>query len=326
MRVFKRLITAAAVLAVLSAPVLVYVNAQALSDWWRLRNYSPPAGVASLAAQDTMTASARHIFYVNHPDLESNANQFRTDCNESEKTIILGCYRSNQDGIFVYNVQDPRLAGIQQVTAAHEMLHAAYDRLSSHDKDYVDGLLQDYYNTGLHDQRIIDTVNSYRQTEPNDIVNEMHSIFGTEVASLPAPLEAYYARYFTNRQTVIGYAAGYQTEFTSREDRIKADDARLAQLKSDINSEEQSLQAQLDRINSDRAGLDSLRGSGSIAAYNSSVESFNSEVETYNLGVNRLKNDISTYNQLVAARNAIAVDLNSLSQAIDTRLVPQSAQ
>ena len=326
MRVFKRLITAAAVLAVLSAPVLVYVNAQALSDWWRLRNYSPPAGVASLAAQDTMTASARHIFYVNHPDLESNANQFRTDCNESEKTIILGCYRSNQDGIFVYNVQDPRLAGIQQVTAAHEMLHAAYDRLSSHDKDYVDGLLQDYYNTGLHDQRIIDTVNSYRQTEPNDIVNEMHSIFGTEVTSLPAPLEAYYARYFTNRQTVIGYAAGYQTEFTSREDRIKADDARLAQLKSDINSEEQSLQAQLDRINSDRAGLDSLRGSGSIAAYNSSVESFNSEVETYNSGVNRLKNDISTYNQLVAARNAIAVDLNSLSQAIDTRLVPQSAQ
>lgn len=313
-------------LALLSFPVLIYFNAQALSDWWQLRGYTPPSAVVTLASQDTMIPSAKHTFYVNHPDIESNASQFRTDCNESEKTIILGCYRSNQDGIFLYNVQDSRLFGIQQVTAAHEMLHAAYDRLSGHDKNYVDGLLWDYYNNGLHDQRIIDTINSYRQTEPNDIVNEMHSIFGTEVASLPAPLEAYYTRYFTNRQAVASYAAGYQAEFTSRENQIKADDARLAQLKSDISSEEQSLQTQLDQINSDRARLDSLRGSSNITEYNSNVGSFNSEVSAYNAGVDRLRSDINTYNQLVTARNAIAVDLNSLSQAIDTRLVPQSAQ
>ena len=35
---------------------------------------------------------------------------------ESEKTIILGCYHSDQEGIFVYNVTDPRLSGVEQVT------------------------------------------------------------------------------------------------------------------------------------------------------------------------------------------------------------------
>ena len=72
---------------------------------------------------------------------------------------MLGCYHSNQDGIFLYNVQDARLAGVQQVTAAHEMLHAAYDRLSTKDKNYVDGLLMDYLQERPQDQRIIDTMN-----------------------------------------------------------------------------------------------------------------------------------------------------------------------
>jgi hypothetical protein len=326
MRGFRRLLLYSFTLALLAAPFLVFFKAQALVDWWQLRDYTPPAAVASLTTQDSMNQYARHVFYVNHPALESNANQFRADCTESEKTIVLGCYHSNQDGIFVYNVQDPRLAGVAQVTAAHEMLHAAYDRLSSKDRSYVDGLLQAYYDNDLKDQRIIDTINLYRQSEPNDVVNEMHSVFGTEIANLPAPLETYYKRYFDNRQAVTAYAANYQAEFTSRSDQIKADDAQLAQLKASISSQEQSLQAQSTKINSDRAKLDSLRSSGQINQYNAGVAVFNSEVNVYNDGVENLRGDIDAYNQLVAARNSIASELSSLDKAIDTRLTPQTAQ
>jgi uncharacterized protein YukE len=326
MRLFKRLLAGILMLALLAVPVLIYFNAQALTDWWRLRAYSPPATVSNLATQDTMTAYARHVFYVNRPDIESDVNQFRTDCNENEKTIVLGCYHSNQEGIFVYNVIDTRLSGIEQVTAAHEMLHAAYDRLSTHERDYVDGLLQDYYQHDLKDQRIIDTMNAYRQTEPNDLVNEMHSVFGTEIADLPPSLVTYYAKYFTNRQTVTDFAASYQGEFTSRDSQIKADDARLAQLKSQINNEEQALNSQLSQINSDRVRLNNLRSSGQIDEYNSGVAGFNAEVNSYNNGVDKLRNDINTYNQLVSVRNSIASELASLDQSIDTRLVPQSTQ
>ena len=312
-------------LLLLSVPFLVYFKAQALVDWWQLRDYTPPAAVAQLAKQDTMTSYATHVFYVNHPDLETDANQFRTDCNESEKTIILGCYHGNQDGIFVYSVSDPRLSGVQQVTAAHEMLHAAYDRLSSKDRDYVDGLLENYYKT-VTDQRVIDTINSYRQSEPNDVTNEMHSIFGTEIGSLPQPLENYYKKYFTNRGTVAEYAANYDSEFTSREDQVKADDARLAQMKSDIDSQERALNAQLSKINSDRSNLNAERGSGNVSRYNSDVSSFNSEVNAYNSGVDQLRSDINAYNNLVYARNSIAQELADLAQAIDTRLTAQPSQ
>lgn len=313
-------------LALLSFPFLVYFNAQALSDWWQLRGYTPPAAVTALASQDTMTAYATHVFDVNHPDLEASAAQFRTDCNETEQTIVLGCYRSNQDGIFVYDVHDSRLAGVRQVTAAHEMLHAAYDRLNSKDKKYVDGLLMDYFNNSLKDQRIIDTINEYKKTEPNDLVNEMHSIFGTEVPNLPAPMENYYKKYFSNRQAVVNFASNYEAEFTSREDQIKADDAQLAILRGRIQDEESSLQAQSSKIDADRSRLDSERAAGDISAYNAGVAPFNGEVDTYNAGVQRLRRDISSYNQLVEARNAIAQELTSLDQSIDTRLAPQTAQ
>lgn len=312
-------------LVLLAAPFLVWWKAQALADWWQLRGYTPPATVASLANQDTMSTYATHVFYVNHPNIEASPNQFQQDCGEAEKTIVLGCYHSDQNGIFVYDVQDARLAGIEQVTAAHEMLHAAYDRLSSQDRNYIDGLLQDFYNQ-LSDQRVIDTINLYKQTEPNDVVNEMHSVFGTEVSNLPAPLENYYKRYFNNRQAVTNFANNYETEFTSREDQVRALKSQLDQLKSSIQSQEADLDNQLKQINSDRARLDSQRSSDQIAQYNAGVSSFNQEVNAYNASVERLRATIRQYNQIVGQYNSIAKELASLAKSIDSRVQTQATQ
>src|SRR5262249_17898052 len=123
----------------------------------------------------------------NHPEIDTK-NNFSSNCpnNGGEKTVILGCYHPDQNGIFVLGVSDPRLDGVMQVTAAHEMLHAEYDRLNSKDRSYVNGLLMDYYEHDLHDQRIQDVIAAYKLSEPNDVVNEMHAVFGTEIAKLPA--------------------------------------------------------------------------------------------------------------------------------------------
>lgn len=297
-----------------------------MTDWWQLRGYTPPSTVSSLAAQDTMTDYAKHVFYVNHPDIESNPSQFQQDCSQSEKTIILGCYHSNQEGIFIYDITDSRLAGVEQVTAAHEMLHAAYDRLSSKDRTYIDGMLQDFYKNQLTDQRVIDTINTYRQTEPNDVVNEMHSVFGTEVPNLPAPLENYYKRYFDDRQTITNFASNYENEFTTREEQVKAYKAQLDQLKSSIQSQENDLDTQLRQINSDRSKLDSERSSGETAQYNSDVPAFNREVTAYNNSVETLRSTIRQYNQIVEQYNAVAKELASLAQSIDSRVQQQATQ
>lgn len=326
MHSIKKLFLLILTLAIIALPLIGWWKAQAIIDWWKLRGYTPPAAVASLAAEDTMTAQAIHDFYVNHPQLVGGVSNFRQDCPEAEQAIVLGCYHPVQAGIYIYNVTDPRLDGVQEVTAAHEMLHAAYDRLSTKDKNYVDGLLENYYKNDLTDTRIKDEINGYKKTEPNDVVNEMHSVFGTEAANLPAPLENYYKRYFSNRSAVVSFAQNYQGEFTKRLAEIDTDDERLSDMKAQIDAEEQNLQTQLNQINSDRARLDQEKASGQTDQYNSQISAFNSEVDAYNAGVRELQTDISDYNNLVNERNSIAAELRSLDNSIDTRLTTQIAQ
>lgn len=323
---FRRFIGLLLAVAILAVPLLAVWKAEALTDWWKLRDYSAPAEVAYLAQVDTMTSEARHYFYLNHPQIVGSADQFRQDCPQSEQTIVLGCYHGGENGIAVYAVNDARLNGVQEVTAAHEMLHAAYERLDLDKKNKIDTMLNDYYQNDLHDQRIINTMNAYKQSEPNDVVNEMNSIFGTEIASLPAPLEDYYRDYFTDRSAVVSFAQNYEGEFTSRLNQINAYDDRLTALKKQISQEEADLSAQSMQIHSDREELDGLRSSGRGSEYNSRVPAFNAEVNSYNQSLAKLRSDIATYNNLVDLRNAIANELRSLDSALDTRLQTQTAQ
>ena len=302
------------------------LNAQNIQDWWKLRGYQPPSAVAQLADQDTMNAYTRHLFYLNKPQLLDTVTSFRKYCPENKDTIVLGCYHPGQNGIFVYNVQDPSLAGVQQVTAAHEVLHAVYARLSARDRNDLDSQLQNFYQHGLTNQRVIAEVKLYQQTEPTDVMDEMSCTFGTEVASLPAPLEAYYKRFFTNRAAIVGYEQQYEGEFTSRQSAISNDDQQLAAMKQQIDSQEASLTALLNQINADQSRLDGLLSSGQTTAYNAAADSYNSEIDRYNEGVNSLQTAIDGYNRLVAARNLIAGQLTTLSSAIDTRLTPKAAR
>ena len=306
-------------IAIFGALVLGITHVQALEDWVKLRGYTPPANVSALASEDSMTSFGTHIFYVNHPVIENSVTTFRQACAISEQTIVLGCYHSNQNGIEVYNVTDSRLKGVQEVTAAHEMLHAAYDRLSSKDRKSIDAMLLDFYNNQLSDQRVKDTIALYKTTEPSDVVNEMHSVFGTEVSNLPAPLEAYYSKYFVRRSTITAFADNYEGEFTSRTTQMKADDAQLATMKAQIQDDEQSLSAQVAGLQADRSRIESSGSESDVASYNARVSS-------YNAGVRKLQAEIAAYNSLVEQRNAIAADLASLQGALDTRLTTQPKQ
>jgi len=295
------------------------INVHSVDDWLRLRNYTPPAAIASLADQDTFTSYTRHMFYVNHPQLINTVDTFRQYCPENKETIVLGCYHPGQNGIYIYSVNDPALYGVEQVTAAHEVLHAVYERLSTKQRNQLNAELEDYYKNGLTDPRVKAEVVLYQQTEPTDVMDEMSCTFGTEIANLPPALEEYYQQYFSNRQAIVAFEQNYQAEFTSRQSQINADDARLAVLKAQIGAEEDSLKSQLSDL---QAGRSSVENSNDQAQINS----YNSQVAAYNSGVSRLQADISTYNALVAQRNAIASDLASLQNSLDTRLTTQAKQ
>src|SRR5215475_3224989 len=129
-----RWLSAVLLLLLLVSAEALYSGRYAIQDWWRLRGYTPPSAVAQLATDDTMNTYTRHLFYLNKPQLPTTVNNFRKVCPEDLDTIVLGCYHPDQNGIYIYAVQDPTLAGIQQVTAAHEVLHSVYGRLSGSER------------------------------------------------------------------------------------------------------------------------------------------------------------------------------------------------
>ena len=313
-------------IVVLVALGVVLAKQRTIGDWWRLRGYKPPVAVVQLANEDTMTAYTRHLFYLNKPELLGTVSSFRLDCPENASTIVLGCYHPDQDGIFVYNVPDPSLAGVTQVTAAHEVLHAVYARLSTSDHNTLDTELENYYKHGLSDSRVAAEVKLYQQTEPSDVMDEMSCTFGTEVANLPPSLAAYYQRYFTNRSAIVAYEQQYETEFTSRQNTVTADDQQLATQKQHITDEESTLSAELSTIDATQITMNNLLAANQPAAYNADVPGFNASVDSYNAGVNQLQADIAAYNQLVVTRNQVAGQLTTLDKALDTRLTTQTTR
>ncbi|HEX8226496.1 MAG TPA: hypothetical protein VF572_01350 [Candidatus Saccharimonadales bacterium] len=309
-------------LALVFLVLLAVWQYQAIHDWVRLSNYSPPASVSQLADDITATPEARKLFYVNHPAIEDRESFGRACSARGEHTIVLGCYHPVDRGIFIFHVSDDRLNGVDQVTAAHEVLHAAYDRLTPREQKKVDGMLNDYFKNHLYDERVKSIVASYQKTEPNDVVNEMHSIFGTEIAVLPAELETYYRRYFQDRGKVVQFAASYQQEFTSRQSRVSTFDTTLRSMKQQIDDNTARLDDEENQIASLRTRLESERNAGNYEAYNTSVPVYNNRIESYNQLIASTRTLIADYNRMVNERNQLALQVAELARSIDSSFQP----
>lgn len=305
-----------AVAVVVAASVGLWLNRYNLQDWLQLRGYTPTTAIANLATDSGLNEYGRRLFYVNDPQL-SDRQKFNTECTSSEQTIVLGCFTGHN--IYVFDISDPRLQGVEEVTAAHEMLHAAYDRLSAGEKNRINTLLQTTY-TNLNDPHLNEVVASYSKTEPGQELNELHSILGTEYGNLSPELETYYSKYFSDRAKVVSQANAYKKVFEDIEAQVASYDADLANRKADINQRESSLQDQLAQLNDQKSRMDAYLQAGNNSAYNSEVPSYNARVNSYNTQLNTLRQLIVEYNQIVVARNNLALQQQGLAQSLDSRL------
>jgi len=326
MRLFRRIAAYALLIAIIVGSGLLLWQRQAFGDWLVLRNYQASPAIAQLASDATMTNLAKHLFYINKPQLEARP-AFNQHCtNKTEQTVVLGCYTGDRQGIYLYSVTDSRLHGVEQVTAAHEMLHQAYDRLSSAERQHINTLVENYYNHGLTDQTVKAQIAAYRQSEPHDVDNEMHSLFGTEVSSLPPQLEQYYARYFRDRAKVVAYNTAYQTEFTKRKQQVASYDQQLASMKTQLTAKEQDLMIRQTNVRQKKQQLDNENTPDQVDTYNADITAYNAMVQTYNDELTATKALISQYNQLVQQRNSIAMQEQQLQQALDSQLTPVGGQ
>lgn len=312
---FKRITGIAAVLAVmLGLPLATFFYRYEILDWWKLRNYAPSYEVSSLSSTTTMTEYGQRLFYVHKPELDDKET-FTNRCKGSEQTIVLGCYR-RQEGIYILLVTDSRLAGAMEVTAAHEMLHAAYDRMSGKEKQQVHALL-DETRSKLTNERVITTLKGYEDRDASSIYTEMHSIFGTELRNLSPELEAHYAQYFSDRSSVVAISEKYEQVFVDIRAKVEAYDADIAIRKRAIEVQEESIKQSSELLKNHKVRMDQLLASNDRSSYNNEVPIYNEEVRDHNEQVNRLKQEIEEFNALVEVRNSVSLEQQELIKTLD---------
>lgn len=315
----KKVLSYLLVLAVLGGVALGFWRSRDIMDYVALRDYQPSAVVEKLADDTTMNDKTRKVFYVNRPQLDDKQS-FSTNCPKREETIVLGCYVHN-GGIYLLDVTDSRLSGVVQVTAAHELLHAMYERLSKKERADVDTMTADFFAT-LDNDRIRKNIENYRKNDPSVVPNELHSILATEVRNLSPELENYYKRYFNDRLSIVSYSEKYEKTFNDIEAQVAQISAQLIGIKNELDQIDKQIESLSGQIDVRRSQMDSLLSTGRTEDYNSQVDSFNADVNRYNNLVKQRQTKTNQYNELVEEHNNLATVEANLINSLKTDVKP----
>lgn len=306
-----------------AAAYLLISNRQYVLDQISLWQYTPSQDIVTLANRSAMSDAGRRTFYASQPSLEE-AQTFRTICGNNEQgTAVLGCYSNRR--IHIFNVTDQQLDGIRDVTAAHEMLHGAYDRMSDSERAALAPLLEAEYQKLTKISAYADRMAYYAKVEPGERNNELHSIIGTEIADISPELEAHYKQYFTDRSAVVALHDKYSSVF----DRLKAESdqlvSRLNVLATSIEQATSAYNAASRQLNRDISDFNRRAAAGdfsSQAAFNSERSALAQRSEKLASDRQSINNMISEYNQLRDQLAALATQTEALNRSIDSSLEP----
>lgn len=284
-------------------------------------SYRPDGTIESFVTSAGMSDKGKFFFYASQPTLE-NAEGFNMKCGRVEaQTAILGCYAGQK--IHIYDVNDTRLTGIRETTAAHEMLHAAYGRLGPKDKQGVNRLLGAELDRLSADKDFVSRMDFYDRTEPGEKFNELHSIIGTEIGTINPVLETYYKRYFTDRSKVVALHTRYKSVFDELKARADELIRRLAVIDAVIKSDKTTYNGEAAALEKDIADFNAKAASGGFG----SQAEFSAERRRLVAWVDRLESlktkinsSVQEYNRLVSELNGISTQTKDLNKSIDSSL------
>lgn len=302
---------------------LLLMNRQFVIDQMSVWQYEPPAAISAIVVRTSMTPLGERYFYASHPAIE-DSKSFNQDCVRKEQnTAILGCYTGSR--IYIYDISDPRLDGIKEVTSAHEMLHVAYDRLSLGEQHRIDNLLEVEYEKLKDNKEFSERMAFYARTEPGERGNELHSVIGTEVADISPELKTYYQQYFKDRASLVALHATYISVFTDLQ-------TRAAQLSSELKSLSDSVSQRSTQYNDEVAALNvaiaqfneraSSGGFATQAQFQSQRADLLSRASSLDSARTAINDDVARHDRLRAELETIASQSDTLNRSIDSSLAP----
>lgn len=319
----RSLVSLFVLMIVAVAVYLLLINRQTVFDYIAASQYKPDQAAIAIKDKLNLTHLGSLYFDASATKVEG-AQNFNKDCEQQSETNnpILGCYTAYH--IFIYDVTNSQLEGIEETTAAHELLHAAYQRLSDTDRATVDKEVEAAYEK-VKTPELENRIAYYDKTEPGQKLNELHSILGSEFHNLGTALEDHYREYFNNRAQIVAYYDQYSAVF-------RGVTTRLTQLSDTINQQTSQTSAMIEQYNKD------------VQQLNTDVETFNqknassgfrtqSEFNTAQKGLlNRqeqldqtrqsIEASIQSINAMRDTYNQLVAEYNELNKSINSSLSP----
>lgn len=316
----------AALLAIalpVSGGVYYAANAQIIADRQSVAEFTPSENIESLVERADMNEVGTFLFYTSHPELNT-ANEFNTACGIRPEQYLLGCYTG--ETIHLYDVTEERLDGLREVTAAHEMLHAAFDRLDSASQERLGVLLEEAYTAHGDDPELAARMDAYAVSQPGTRLTELHSIIGTEFADLDPELETYYQTYFTDRSIVVGLHAAYEKVFSDLEQQTTDLSNQILALADEIESDTNTFNADQTQLNAD---IDAFIAKNQAYGYSNNPAAFDADkaaliardadLETRRTAINDKTTQLGDLQQQLRDLDA---DAQALNRSIDSTIVP----
>lgn len=306
--------------ALLAVIAIVAFNPQRVIDQIAVWQYEPSEALAAYAERSTMTDEGRFLFYASRPSVEQDES-FNSICAAHVEDVgILGCYVHDTKRIHLYDVTDDRLDGIEDVVAAHEMLHAVWDRMGTEERRSISALLEAEVAARSDDAELARTLEFYAEAEPGQRANELHSILGTEYGELGAELEAHYAKYFTSRDGLVELHERSNAVFVEQRAAIDALVARLEELSAGIEADYASYNAGYDELNANILDFNARAEAGdfdSFAQFNRERAELMSRQADLDALYVSIDARVTEYDTLVAELDDLNAQVDELNQSIN---------
>ncbi|MGK0720874.1 hypothetical protein [Leucobacter sp. W1478] len=326
-RVIGRVVTSLVVLALVAGALVAYQNRQLISDHFAAQSFTPTAEIVDLTARIRPTSTGERIFFASEPTLDASQS-FNERCSQvdhTEEGHVLGCFSGGR--IHLFKVTDERLAGIVEVTAAHELLHAAFSRLNDAGKaELVQQLEAAFSELSATDPGLAERMDVYQGLSATAFANELHSVLGTEVRTLPAALETHYAQWFEQRSVIVDYFDDYHTVFTALKERASQLQAELTTMRADIELRSEIYDSAVAQFNSEWEIFlqrnEAFEFSDDPAEFYAIRNGFDTRRSILNEDLARLNADIATYEGLRVELQQLGELSTELEANLNSELAP----
>lgn len=331
LKIAKRVLGLLLLVAILVAGGLAFMHRQTISDHFAARSFTPSPEVAELVDSMALTEAGERVFMASKPTLDGSQH-FNDQCaavDHSEQGHVLGCFSGEK--IHLFEVADERLQGVVEVTAAHELLHAIYQRMGAAERDAFSKRLNvAYEELAAESPELKERMAVYDHLSQASFSNELHSVLGTEVQELPQWLENHYAVWFEDRDLLLDHFESYHAVFTELRDRAEELQEQMLALRDDVEQRNAEYEAAVAQFNADADDFqkrnEAYEFSDDPDAFQRIYDELEARRQKLQADLAALQADIAHYEEMRKELQQLSQTSTELDQLMDSELAPPATR